>query len=187
MIPKKAGRLSEHFKLSEFTKSNKALENGINNTPPENAIYNLQALCNNVLEPIRQYFNCPVIITSGFRSKKLNQTIGGSKYSQHLKGEASDFIVKGVKTSDIFAFLTNTKKWTSGQIHTPARTDHREAGGEYSKDHEKWLTSQSISFDQVIYEKRGKSEWIHISHKRNRREKLIATFENGKPNYRRVS
>ena len=169
-------RLSEHFKLSEFTKSKTAMDNGIDNTPSENAIYNLEALCKDVLEPIRQYFNCPVIITSGFRSKKLNGLIGGSKYSQHLKGEASDFIVKGVKTSDVFAFITNTKKWTSGQIHT-----------EYSQNHEKWLTAQSILFDQVIYEKRGKSEWIHISHKRNRREKLIATFENGKPNYRRVS
>lgn len=169
-------RLSEHFILREFTKSISALENGIDNTPADNAIKNLEALCKNVLEPIRQYFNCPVIITSGFRSKKLNERIGGSKYSQHLKGEASDFIVKGVKTSDVFAFLTNIKKWTSGQIHT-----------EYSKDHEKWLTSKSILFDQVIYEKRGKSEWIHISHKRNRREKLIATIENGKPNYRRIS
>ena len=176
MIPKKAWRLSEHFILPEFTKSKTAIESGIDNTPSENVIYNLQALCINVLEPIRQYFNCPVIITSGFRNKKLNELIGGSKYSQHLKGEASDFIVKGVKTSDVFAFITNTKKWTSGQIHT-----------EYSQNHEKWLTAQSILFDQVIYEKRGKSEWIHISHKRNRREKLIATFENGKPNYRRVS
>ncbi len=146
-------RISPHFHLEEFAYSKTAKEKGIYNTPSVVEIKNLTALCKNVLEPIRQHFNKPVYITSGYRSRKLNKTIGGSKYSQHLKGEAADFVVKDTSVNKVFEYI----------IH------------------------ESIPFDQCIYEKRGKSEWIHISHKRNRKQKLIAEFnENQKPTYREI-
>lgn len=134
-------RISPHFQLKEFTKSKTADEKKINNTPSVEQIKNITALCKIVLEPVRKNFGMPIYITSGYRSKELNKAIGGSLYSQHMKGEAADFVVKDIPTPKVFDYIV----------------------------------SHSILFDQCIYEIKGKSEWIHISHKRNRKEKLKAS------------
>lgn len=82
-------RLSEHFRLSEMTRSATAIRRRIDNTPQDYHIESLQDLCEKLLEPIRARFGV-VRITSGFRSVELNEAIGGSKTSQHLYGEAAD-------------------------------------------------------------------------------------------------
>lgn len=82
--------LTPHFKLSEFIKSSTATARKIDNTPSQEVISNLQALCQNVLEPLREYFNCPIIIGSGYRSPALNKAVGGVKNSQHMTGQAAD-------------------------------------------------------------------------------------------------
>ena len=85
-------QLSKHFKLSEFTRSATASKYNINNTPNVEVISNLQALCQNVLEPLREYFNTPIIISSGYRCPALNNhpNVRGATNSQHMKGEAAD-------------------------------------------------------------------------------------------------
>ena len=82
--------LTPHFKLSEFTKSSTATARKIGNTPSEQVISNLKLLCEQVLEPLREYFNCPIIISSGYRSPALNKAVGGVANSQHMTGEAAD-------------------------------------------------------------------------------------------------
>lgn len=84
-------QLSPHFTLAEFTKSQTAIRKGIDNTPKPNEIANLILLARNVLEPVRAHFGVPLNITSGFRCRPLNQAIGSSPRSQHVKGEAADF------------------------------------------------------------------------------------------------
>ena len=83
-------KLSEHFDLGEFTRSDYAKRNGIKNMPNPEQTDNLRELCVNVLEPIRKHFQIPIFISSGFRSKELNNAIGGAKNSQHVSGEAVD-------------------------------------------------------------------------------------------------
>lgn len=83
-------QLTPHFKLSEFTKSSTATARHIDNTPNDEQIANLKALCENVLEPLRNHFNVPIIIGSGFRCPKLNKAVGGAANSQHQYGEAAD-------------------------------------------------------------------------------------------------
>lgn len=85
-------QLTKHFRLNEFTRSATASKYGIDNTPPVEVISNLQALCVNVLEPLREYFNTPIIISSGYRCPALNShpNVRGATNSQHLKGEAAD-------------------------------------------------------------------------------------------------
>ena len=83
-------QLTSHFKLSEFTKSSTATARHIDNTPNEEQVKNLKALCENVLEPLRQHFNCPIVIGSGYRCPKLNKAVGGVANSQHQHGEAAD-------------------------------------------------------------------------------------------------
>ena len=90
-------KLSEHFSLGEFVRSSTAQRMGIDNKPDAVAIENLRNLCTKVLEPLREHLGQPVVITSGFRSKRLNETVGGVKNSQHLRGEAADLMVEGEK------------------------------------------------------------------------------------------
>lgn len=85
-------KLSEHFKLSEFTRSQTATRFSINNTPSNKQVKALKALCDNILEKIRAQFG-PVIISSGYRSEELNTRIGGATKSQHTKGQAADIEV----------------------------------------------------------------------------------------------
>lgn len=84
--------LSPHFTLYEFVRSGTAIENNIDNTPGAAEVAALTALCDNVLEPLRRRFG-PIVISSGFRSRRLNNMVGGVTSSQHLRGEAADIVV----------------------------------------------------------------------------------------------
>ena len=94
-------QLSDNFYLHEFTKSQTALRNGINNTPNETAIVNLENLCKNILQPVRDYFLLPVYISSGYRSPDLNARIGGSRTSQHCLGQAADIEIFGISNQEL--------------------------------------------------------------------------------------
>jgi zinc D-Ala-D-Ala carboxypeptidase len=89
-------KLSENFYLNEFTNSQTASRLGILNTPNQSQIAKLKALCDNVLQPLRNHVGRPIIITSGYRSPELNRAIKGSQNSQHSHGEAADFTVQGM-------------------------------------------------------------------------------------------
>lgn len=98
-------RLSDNFTLAELVKSQTAERCGIDNTPDKEHIENLQKLCDNVLQPVRDYFQKPVTISSGYRSPKLSQKIGSSSRSQHCKGQAADFEVPGISNKELADFI----------------------------------------------------------------------------------
>jgi len=98
-------KLSEHFTLEEMIQSQTASRYGINNTPGSAETAALRALCLNILEPIRNQFGAPVVISSGYRSLKVNQKVGGASGSQHLKGEAADINVWGMNPVDLYNWL----------------------------------------------------------------------------------
>ena len=83
-------KLSYNFTLEELIESATASRLGINNQPSEKIISNLKALCEKVLQPLRDSFRQPIRITSGYRCQALNKAVSGSNTSQHLKGEAAD-------------------------------------------------------------------------------------------------
>ena len=143
-------QLTAHFALKEFTKSATADKHGIDNLPKEaHEVANLAALADKVLERVRKRFDKPLIITSGYRSRALNQKIGGARESQHLFGEAADFIIPDASMRDVAIVMA---------------------------------AMDDIPFDQLIYERRDGSEWIHVSHRRlggNRREVLSIIQERG--------
>ena len=86
--------LSPNFRVSEFTESATARKHGIDNTPPQEAVDNLKALCQGCLEPLREALGLPVVITSGYRTKALNSMLAhSSERSQHMLGQAADFYV----------------------------------------------------------------------------------------------
>ena len=80
----------KYFTIKELTKSDTAKKHGISNTPNSQAKQNLENLVNFVLDPLREAYGKPIVVTSGYRCNKLNQLIGGSKTSQHCTGQAAD-------------------------------------------------------------------------------------------------
>lgn len=94
-------KLSENFTLDEMTVSQEAARAGLRNTPNERQVDALRALCETVLQPLRDRLKRPIVVSSGFRSVSLNRRIGGSATSQHCKGEAADIMVPGMDTADV--------------------------------------------------------------------------------------
>jgi hypothetical protein len=95
-------KLSEHFALAEFTRSESAKRHGVSNEPTPEHLENIKVLCEKILEPIRTKFG-PLNISSGYRSKVLNHYIGGALSSQHCEGKAADI------DQDDMAGATNTE------------------------------------------------------------------------------
>ena len=96
--------LSRNFSLQELIKSDTAIRRGINNNPNAEQIEKLKALCENILQPVRDHFG-RVKITSGFRSVDLCIAIGSSANSQHAKAEAADFECVGVDNAEVFDWI----------------------------------------------------------------------------------
>jgi zinc D-Ala-D-Ala carboxypeptidase len=94
--------LTKSFTLNELTKSQEATRLGIDNTPNEEHILNLKLLlCENVLQPIRDFYGMPLSVSSGYRSATLCEAIGSSSKSQHTKGQAADFEIFGMANKDL--------------------------------------------------------------------------------------
>lgn len=83
-------KITEHFTLEELTASSTAKARGIDNTPTKAVQACLTELCEEVLEPLRLAYGKPIRVTSGYRSPKLNKTVGGADTSQHVYGQAAD-------------------------------------------------------------------------------------------------
>lgn len=88
-------KISEHLSLAEVTRSDSAKRRGISNEPTAEHLENFKKLAENVFEKIRNHFGVPIHISSGYRSKALNDAVGGSKTSQHSTGEAIDIDMDG--------------------------------------------------------------------------------------------
>ncbi|MBO5624813.1 MAG: hypothetical protein J5953_03360 [Prevotella sp.] len=150
-------KLSPHFELREFIASLTAKEHGIDNTPPEEAVENLRALCQHTLEPLRNALGLPIIITSGYRCKALNHLlVNHSVKSQHMEGEAADFYVG----------------WNGSDEEKPSRREL------LIKAFRQIITDDAIAFDQLIIY----PSFIHVSYVRNgrkNRNKLTKAFANG--------
>lgn len=80
----------KHFTIKELTASDTARRLGIDNTPTQRAIANLNLLVDNILDPLREEYGSPIYVNSGYRCHTLNSAVGGSATSQHLTGEAAD-------------------------------------------------------------------------------------------------
>lgn len=147
----KQAKLSEHFTLGELCKTSYHTLDG--NIPSHVAIENLKNLCENWLEDLRYSYNTlygdgeiPVVITSGYRSEEVNRLCGGAKGSNHLTGCAVDIRCMGPEHQIRMASI----------LLDIADGSKRE-------------------FDELIFEKRGSTRWIHfaVRPKDNRRKILF--------------
>ena len=82
----------KYFTITELTSSATALREGIDNRPSKCAYHLLHVLVDQLLDPIRETWGEPIVVSSGYRCKQLNALVGGAKYSHHLLGCAADII-----------------------------------------------------------------------------------------------
>ena len=82
--------MGKYFTVEELSNSATAKNKRIRNTPDASIERNLNALINNVLDPLRAAYGKPITVNSGYRSLVLNKAVGGVSTSQHLTGEAAD-------------------------------------------------------------------------------------------------
>jgi hypothetical protein len=150
-------KLSEHLDLSEVTRSESAKRKGISNMPTEAHIANFKLLAEKIFEPIRTHFRCPIIISSGYRSKELNAAIGGSLTSQHCQGEAIDIDMDGTPNG-----VTNRMVF------------------DYIKDN---LDFDQLIYE---FGDSNNPDWVHVSYEstgKQRKQILKAIRVNGKTTY----
>ena len=108
-------KLTKNFSLEELTFSITANNHGINNTPNAEAKAYLQRMAVEILQPIRDAWGQPIVISSGYRCPRLNAAVGGVKGSQHLLGQAADIKANNPKDNGkLFACIAQLVK--SGKI-----------------------------------------------------------------------
>jgi hypothetical protein len=147
--------ISKHISYKEATQSQTATRLGIPNVPSQYDVQNMQLLAEKVFEPLREFFDVPIYVSSFYRSKELNKAIGGSSRSQHCEGRAIDLddVYGGVTNAEMFQFIANILDydqliWEFGNDENPA-----------------WVHVSYVSEDQ------------------NRKQMLRATKKNGKTIY----
>lgn len=96
--------LSQHFTLDELIRTSVRADN----TPSAATIANLKRLAETILEPARAVIGKPLLITSGYRSPEVNAAVGGVAHSQHMIGQAADFLVDGMTPREVCALLKDS-------------------------------------------------------------------------------
>jgi len=117
--------LTANFTLAEMVKSDTALRHDMDNTPGETEIENLKRLCEQVLQPIREHFKTGVKVNSGFRHPEVNAKVGGSKTSDHCKGQAADIEIPGIPNADLAKWIMDNLTYTQLilEFYTPGVPD----------------------------------------------------------------
>ena len=140
-------KLSEHFYLDEFLVSETATRRGIANQPADEVVARLRLLCQSVLEPLRVQLACPVVITSGYRSRELNLAVSGSLRSLHIQGRAADIVVPGMTALAVCEAVKRLNLPCAEIIHEFGRWSHLAAAnpGETSKLQTKLLTATLVA------------------------------------------
>jgi len=128
-------KLSNNFTLAELVHSTTADKRGIKNVFDEKVVDNLERLCKEVLQPIRNEYDHSISINSGYRCMALNNAVGGAKTSQHLSGEAVDISCTATSKAYLFRMI------------------------------EDMIKDGRIKVGQLIWEYGTKTEpnWIHVS------------------------
>lgn len=149
-------KISEHISYKEATRSVTALRLGIDNTPNEYQLQNMEIVAKNVFEPLRKAVGGAIKINSFFRCEDLNKAIGGSSKSQHCQGRAIDI-------DDNYGYMSNNDMY------------------KYIKQN---LDFDQLIFE--FPDEDGNASWIHVSYvdaDSNRKRCLKAIKENGKTKY----
>ena len=122
------------FSIEELTQSATAKRLGIDNTPSDKIKKNLTLFINTVLDPIREDWGSPIIVSSGYRCPELNKAVGGANTSGHQYGYCADLQVKGgmKKIRELADFIF------------------------------KWMKDHNMKWDELLFEHSGGVTWLHF-------------------------
>ena len=148
-------KISKHISYKEGTYSQTALRKGLDNTPNEEQLKCMKEVTENLFEPLREWVGGPIKINSFFRGEPVNTAIGGSKYSQHMKGQAMDI-------DDTFGHKTNAEMYH----YIKDNLDFDQLIWEFGDD-------KNPNWIHVSY----------VAHRENRKKLTIAKKVNGKTKY----
>ena len=150
-----AEKISKHVSYKEGIRSNTADRLGLDNTPNNLQLKCMKDIAEDLFEPLRKWVGGPIKINSFFRGEPVNTAIGGSKYSQHMKGQAMDI-------DDTFGHKTNAEMYH----YIKDNLDFDQLIWEFGDDNNpNWV--------HVSY----------VTHRENRKKLTIAKKVNGKVKY----
>ena len=150
--------ISKHISYKEGVYSRTAIRRGIDNTPNDEQLDNMELVAEEVFEPLRAYVGGPIKINSFFRSAELNKAIGGSSKSQHCKGQAMDI-------DDTFGRCTNAEMYHFIKDHLDFDQMIWEFGDDDNPD---WVHVSYVSEEDnrnrclKAYRKDGKTKYMVI-------------------------
>ena len=149
-------KITENFTFEELIHSAYAEKYHLSNLPKQDEIKKLNQLATEILQPIRNEFNSPIKVTSGYRSPQVNSAVGGSRTSQHVKGEAADLTSSdNKKLMSLIIRLIKDKKIEVGQvinefdyswihISLPTKTHHNEVLRAFN-------TKKGVRYERIQY------------------------------------
>jgi len=153
--------ISEHISYKEATHSNTALRRNLDNTPNDEQLKCMEEVAENLFEPLRKWVSGPIKVNSFFRGEPVNTAIGGSKRSQHMKGQAIDI-------DDTFGHKTNAEMYH----YIKDNLDFDQMIWEFGTDknpnwlHISWVSHRPNRKKLTIAKKvNGKTKYIHEAHK----------------------
>lgn len=117
--------LTTNFTLQELTKSETALRKNMPNVPTEDDIANMKLLAEKVLQPLRDHYGVGIKVNSGYRSPDVNAAVGGSRASDHCKGQAADIEIPGIANAVVAQYIKDSLQYTQLilEFYTPGIPD----------------------------------------------------------------
>ena len=148
-------QLTANFSLHELTKSETALRMGFDNTPGDAETESLRLLAEKVLQPVRDHYGKGVKVNSGFRSPESNAAVGGSKTSDHCKGQAADIEIPGVANAELAQWIMDNLEYTQLilEFYTPGIPESGWVHVSYDPDN---LKKQELTAMKVA----GKTQYV---------------------------
>ena len=145
----------KYFTFHEFERSETARSLGIDNRMPELIEAHVVELVDCLLDPLREAWDAPLVVSSGYRCPELNDAVGGSKTSAHLAGWAADLVPESGDGRGVQELVNFTVEW---------------------------LTATSLPFDQMIDERSGGRRWLHlgIRNLKGEQRKEMKLYKDGK-------
>lgn len=153
-------KISKHISYKEGTHSNTAMRRGLDNIPNASQLKCMKDIAEGLFEPLREWVGGPIKITSMFRGEPVNTAIGGSKYSQHMKGQALDL-------DDTFGHKTNAEMYH----YIKDNLDFDQLIWEFGDDkNPNWIHVSYVTHREnrkkltVAFKKNGRTAYEHKAH-----------------------
>ena len=153
-------QITKNFTLSELTYSDTAKAKKLDNTPTEIEYNNMKNLCENVLQPLRDALGKPIRVNSCYRGKQLNEAVGGSKTSQHCKGQAADIEIIGMSNYDLACYIRDNFDFDQLILEFTDNIKNELTDMEYSEIPSSNIVAVNVPESVEVKDLQGQTNWF---------------------------